>query len=296
VRLSDATAAYLLYKASHCSPNTIATDTVILGQFRDWLGDVAISDITSEHIRAYLSHHTQRGLSPYTVKRHHALLSAFWSWLCDPDIALCDRNPTSAVSPPKLPQIKPRALTRAQIESLVEATTQGRNPRRDKALLAFLIDSCARASEVCGVDLSDVDLQTGKTLLRHTKGSRERFVYLGRRSRLLTLLYTKTERPQPADPDCNRLFLTFDGYAMTRHTLRSLLRRLGDRTGIHVSAHMFRHAGAVERLKAGMSVASLQRLLGHSQLSTTARYLTSLQDETVQAKAERTSPSDIWRL
>lgn len=296
MHLEDAAEAYLLAKSSRCSPTTIKTDRAILDQFLDWLGNVDVTDVHSSDVRDYLSYHRDRGLSAYTLKRHYATLSALYSWLTDPDIALATDNPTDAVQSPKLPQTKPKALSKEEIESLVEATKQGRNPRRDYALLTFLVDTGARSSEVCGVELGDVDLKTGKVLLRNTKGSKERFVYMGRRCRLAVLLYVKEERPEPAQVDSNRLFLTETGYPMTRHTLRSVIRRLARRVGIHATTHQFRHAAAVERLRAGMDLVSLQFMLGHSDISTTREYLNSLRDEDVEKRAKRTSPSDNWRL
>jgi integrase/recombinase XerD len=109
-------------------------------------------------------------------------------------------------------------------------------------------------------------------------------------------LYTKDERPEPAEMDSKHLFLTVNGYPFTRHTLRGVILRLAQKVGIHATPHMFRHTAAILHLKNGMDLVSLQHLLGHNDISTTRGYLEALKDEDVEDKARRTSPSDNWRL
>lgn len=293
--LSDAIDGYLLHKSTRCSPRTIKTDRVLLHQFLRYLADVDVADITPKDVRDYLAHHRERGLSPHTIKRHLAIISAFYAWLGSPDIALVEGNPTDSVPNPKLSKVKPKALTRAEVEKLIEATRQSRNQRRDKAIVLFLLDSGARASELCTVETNDISFDTGKTLVTG-KGSKQRFVYLGKRALSATWLYVKDERPEPAQVRCDKLFLTIDGYPLDRHSLRLTIYRLSERAGFHASPHRFRHTAAVNHLRNGMDLVSLQHLLGHADIGTTRQYLNSLRDSDVQRTAQRTSPSDNWRL
>ncbi len=116
--LCDAVSGYLLFKSTRSSPTTIKTDTVLLRQFRRYLGeDVDCADITTSDVRDYLGHHQERGLSPHTVRRHLAVISAMYSWLCDVDIVNSD--PTDKVAPPKLPDVKPKALSTEGIQKLL---------------------------------------------------------------------------------------------------------------------------------------------------------------------------------
>jgi site-specific recombinase XerD len=295
VRLSDAIEGYLLNKSTRCSPRTVKTDAVLLGQFSRYLDDADVADVASETVRDYPAHHRERGLSPHTVKRHLAIVSAFYAWLGSPDIALVESNPTDSVPNPKLSKVKPRALTRAEVENLIEATHGSRNQRRDKAIVLFLLDTGARASELCTVATDDVSFDTGKTLVTG-KGSKQRFVYLGKRALSATWLYVKDERPEPAQVRCHKLFLTVDGYPLDRHSLRHIINRLSERAGFHASPHRFRHTAAITHLRNGMDLVSLQHLLGHADIGTTRQYLNSLRDSEVQRTAQKTSPSDNWRL
>ena len=295
MKLEDAVEGYLLFKASRASPETIRTDKSCLGQFTDWIGNVEADCVTSDDVQRYLAHHRQRGLSPHTVKRHHAILAALYAWLSSPDVDLADGNPVRSVPPPKPPKLKPKALSRRQIDALLEAADRANAKRRAKALLLFLLDTGARASEVCGVRLPDVDFRSGKVKVRG-KGDKERFTYLGRRALSALWLYVREERPEPTRVRDDHLFLTVDGYPMTRHALRGAIVRLANAAGIRATTHQFRHTAAIEHLRNGMDLVSLQHLLGHTSITTTRKYLTALQDEDVEARAKRTSPTNNWRL
>lgn len=297
MRLTDAVSGYLMFKSSRAAPTTIKTDTVCLGQFADWLGDVEVQNIRPEDVRGFLAHETQRGLSAFSVKRQYAVVSALYTWLTDPEIHLAETNPTDIVDPPRLPRTKPKALSRDTIEALLHATDRMTLPRRARALVLFLTDTGARASEVCGVAMQDADLKTGKVLLRHTKNSKERFVFLGSRARSATWLYVSDERPEPRQVRNDMLFLSHRGYPLNRNSLRRALLRLADEAGVNgVTTHAFRHTAAVTHLRNGMDLVSLQHLLGHADITTTRGYLTALADEDVQQTAMRTSPADNWRL
>jgi len=298
--LQEAISTYLFFKGGECSAETLKTDTVLLTQFTDWAGEhlcdpVSVDSITSADVLHYLDHHRGRGLSPYTVKRHHALLSAFWSWLTCDEVDLCAVHILKAVPAPRLPRHVVEVLTRDDLEAILAATRRGNDPRRDRALVLFLLDSCARASEVAGVQLPDLDMTRGRVLVTG-KGDKQRYVYLGRRCLQAVWLYTKQERPEPMQCDSEHLFLTREGYPLNRDSLRKAVNRAGNRAGRHANPHLFRHTGATERLRRGMDLMSLKHLMGHERLSTTERYLTALQDEDTEAGARRTSPGDDWRL
>jgi integrase/recombinase XerC len=134
-------------------------------QFTHWQGDTEVGDVTADSVREYLAHERQRGLSPHTVKRSYAAISAFYTWLTDPDIGLAGRNPTDSVRAPRLPKTKPKALTRQEIEALLGAADQMALKRRARAIILFLLDTGCRASGLCGVALADIGFSTGKVLV-----------------------------------------------------------------------------------------------------------------------------------
>lgn len=104
-----------------------------------------------------------------------------YSWLCSDEIRIAEVDPTDAVPNSKLPKVKPKTLDEDEIEALVKACSKSSCRRRDKPLVLFLLDSGARASELCGVTIADLGFETGKVLVTG-KGAKERFVYLGKRA------------------------------------------------------------------------------------------------------------------
>lgn len=295
MKISTAIDGYLLHKSTRASKRTIQTDRQILKQFHAWLDDDPdIKTITTPLLTIYLNHHEQRGLTASTRRRILATISGLYTWLTSPDIELLKTNPAHGVAVPKLPKRVVRHLPREHLELMLQATDRARTPRRARALLLFLIDTGARATEVAEAQLENANLKTGKIKIRG-KRDKERHVYLGRRALSALWLYVQDERPDPAHPHAN-LFLTHDGYPMNRHSIRRAVYRIAKWAGVKANPHLFRHTSAVEHLRAGMNVFALRDHLGHESVKTTQGYLSALNDEDVEKQAQRTSPSDTWRL
>jgi site-specific recombinase XerD len=297
MRLRDAIEGFLLLREATISPRTLGNDRLFLRQFAEWHGpDEDVNGVTTGDVQRYVKYASdERELAPASVTRHLVSLSAFYTWLMSPDVGLADHHPVRGVARPPIPKLKPKALNKEEVDALIEAASGGKNPRRDKALVLFFLDTATRASEVCAVQLSEVNTSTGRVRVMG-KGSKERFVNLGRRALAALWLYLKEERPEPSRANDDTLFLTSDGYAFDRHSLRRVVYRLAARAGIKVFPHQFRHTSAIEHLRHGMDLLSLQRYLGHETLEVTRVYLTALTDEDVEEQARRTSPADNWRL
>jgi integrase/recombinase XerD len=300
--LADAVSGYLLHRSTELSPETIKTERVWLEQFCDHVGGgVDVREISPAHVREFLLHQKNRGLSPFSVRRCHTSISALWTFLTDPEISLADHDPTAAVPPPRLPKREPKAISREDIRALLDAASEMRLTRRCRALVLFLTDTGCRVSEACGVTMDDIDLDSGRVLVEG-KGSKERFVALGRRARSAAWLYISDERPEPAIVGHDNLFLTETGFPMSRFCLREAIVRLAGKasemTGrdIHATPHMFRHRAAVQHLMNGMDLVSLQSYMGHASIETTRAYLDSLTREHVTEVARKTSPADNWKL
>lgn len=292
--LSDAIEGFTLFRSGgQVSKTTVATDKNHLKQFLKFLGERDVRDITSQDIRAYMDHHRERGLSPHTIIRHRAAISCLYNWL--EEIGITDEDPTDAVPPPKRPQREPKALDREQVEQLIEAAANTKNPRRNRAIILFLLDTGCRNSEARGVQMKDVGFSTGQVKVVG-KGDKERQVFIGKRALSALWLYVKEERPEPAQVDSQHLFLSSDGYPLGRSGFRQIFTRLSEQLSFRVYPHKMRHTAAINHLRAGMDLVSLQFMMGHSDIRTTRKYLDALKSEDVGRVARRTSPSDNWRL
>jgi integrase/recombinase XerD len=291
------------------SEDYIAWCRYLLQFFQRQVGSRQMDEIKPDDVRHYIRylqtehipygeghplHKADRHLSPNTIKNHWAALSAFFSWATREGVV--EDNIMRSVPRPKTPNLLQVGFTVDEVKRLIKATESKGAVReaRDKALLLFMLDTGCRISEVAGCRYPEVDLISGRVKVRG-KGAKERLVYLGQVARKAVWRYVTVHRPEPM-PGQDCLFLTEEGRKFTRFGLTSLLVRLGNKAGVeHVHAHRFRYTAAVEFLRNGGDVFTLQRMLGHTSLEMVKRYL-ALVDADVAAAHRRASPADNWGL
>jgi integrase len=133
-----------------------------------------------------------------------------------------------------------------------------------------------RASELCALELADYDAQRARLTVRHGKGDKYRVVGVPDDARLALDDWLLVSRGTPAGP----LFPSERGGHLTYAGLSQMLGRLKERSGAgDVHAHRFRHTFAIGFLRAGGDIYTLSRLLGHSTLAMTSKYLRALKAE-----------------
>jgi integrase/recombinase XerD len=170
---------------------------------------------------------------------------------------------------------------------------------RDRALILFLLDTGVRASELCDLTVADVDLATGTARVRgkghlNAGAGKLRLVRLGKRTRHALWLYL-ADRAVLATADAP-VFATRAGETWNRIHLRTHLHRLGLRADVaRCYPHRFRHTFALNYLRNGGDIYTLQQQLGHSSLEMVRRYLALAQAD-AEAAHRRASPVDHWRL
>jgi len=267
------------------SPGTLGIYRRHLEDFARWLGDRRTAEITTQDIRCYLLSLQERR-NPGGQRQAFRVLFTFFRWLTDEGII-----PTNPMQKLKAPRVPEKLLDPVPLETVAAMLgTCGRSllDLRDAALLMFLVDTGARASEVTAVNVGDCDLGSGTVLLRVTKTKRPRAVFLGKRARKALLAYLRARKAHPTEP----LFTTDEGERLTYWGLRQILRRRAEKAGVPApSAHAFRRAFCLGMLRNGADVFSVQKLAGHSSLSTTQRYLKQLTEDLERAH-ERYSPVD----
>ena len=189
-------------------------------------------------------------------------------------------NPIKKVKPPRLDNTPLIPVSPRDFDALIKVSNT-----RDKAIFLFLLDTGVRASELLAIILADVNLLTGDVLIRRGKGGKPRRVYMGRKTKRAVREYIK--RWNITD----RLWLTDDGYPLTYWGLRSMVARRSRQAMIEPpELHAFRRSFALNMLRNGCDVFSLQRLMGHADLQVLRRYLAQT-DQDIQA-----SPSVVDNL
>jgi integrase/recombinase XerD len=211
--------------------------------------------------------------SPATLHRKAACLRSFYRHLRREN--LLDTDPTAALSSPRRGKRLPEVLTRGEVQTLL-SSPKGSDPSalRDRALLEVMYACGLRASEVIGLDVSDVDLDEG--LLRaRGKGSKERVVPVGRAAVAAMRRYLAHGRPALVRLAPERaLFVNFRGQALTRQGLYKIVRRHATSAGLadRMSPHTLRHTFATHLLSGGCDLRSVQEMLGHADVATTQLY------------------------
>ncbi|HUY76988.1 MAG TPA: tyrosine-type recombinase/integrase [Ktedonobacterales bacterium] len=274
-----------------------------LAQFTDWCADQQITDleqVTPPLVRRYIAYLQNRParrhekLGSHTVHGHVRVIRALLNWGVQED--LVDEKLPKRIQLPKKEEQVLAILSDKQMDMLFAAAQRTHMPLRDTALLALLLDTGCRASELCGLKLTDVTFTPDSAwILVHGKGRKQREVALGKRARLALSRYLHRERRS----DLEYVFVGRRG-RLTSFGLDRLLYRLRDAagaehfTGVSVAAHRWRHTHAVKSLDAGMDMYVLSKQLGHSEISTTTNYLRAVSAR--QLRQLTVSPLDVLSM
>ncbi|HUI79436.1 MAG TPA: site-specific tyrosine recombinase XerD [Bryobacteraceae bacterium] len=227
----------------------------------------------TEELRAYLDHLYASGLGSRSVARHVTTLRGFFGFLLRE--GLISSDPSEHLRTPKMWQTIPKFLNLDQIERLLALPDRSRPAGlRDRAMLELLYASGLRVSELCGLGVSDLNLEMG--VLRTTgKGNKQRLVPVGKEAIQSVREYLKSGRGALLKGRASRyLFVTARGTSMTRQAFWKLLTGYGKQAGMFhgITPHVLRHSFATHLLEGGADLRSVQAMLGHSDISTTQIY------------------------
>lgn len=281
-RLSDCYDLYILdARARRVKSTTLGVYADRVLPFIRWCSTQGITEaagVTSAHIRAYFIHLQDRQLASATINGIGRAMRAFFNFLVSDEILT--QSPMKKVTIPKVDRTQQPVLTVADVDRLLGAC---RN-RRDEALVLFMVDTGARAFELCALNVGSVDIGTGAVSVRMGKGSKDRTIYIGDRTKRALARYL-VERGTPGTDA--PLFISEKGDSrLTDSGLRQTLERLGRTAGIkRASPHTMRRTFAVWSLRSGMSIYHLQALMGHEDLTVLRHYLTLVEQDARDAHA-----------
>ncbi|MFD2608954.1 tyrosine-type recombinase/integrase [Deinococcus taklimakanensis] len=235
---------------------------------------------------------TERGLKDGAIAAYMRALKGFFAWALEEE--LIERNPMRKLPTPSPTSEPPAAIQPHEVQAVLRACRTSPQPWRDAALVTVLYDTGIRLGELCGLRVADIDVGTGMLTIRgETSKTSARSVPLGIRSARALSRYLARER-KPALPTVEQVFLSRDGTPLTHSGVSQLLNRLARETGLprdHVAPHAWRRGFAVQALRNGADLFTVQTILGHSTLEQTRRYVRYLPAD-VQKTHLRTSPAD----
>jgi integrase/recombinase XerD len=260
----------------------LAANTVLaygrdLDRFALWVANGGLADYLHPSLRDlshYLSHLRDERLAPASSARHLIALKMFYRFL-----RLEERAEPAAVdllSSPALWERIPQVLSPESVEKLLAAPqATDRFYLRDRAILETLYATGSRASEVVGLKLEDLYLDSAfcKCL---GKGSKQRVVPLGKKAIEALRTYLADGRPDlvRAAPEATWVFVSRGGKGLSREMLWVIVKKYVRRAGLNAKAspHTLRHSFATHLLANGADLRMVQELLGHANIRTTQHY------------------------
>jgi integrase/recombinase XerD len=263
------------------SANTLAAYRRDLRAYTAWLTEqgITLAVVDEPVVTAYVHALRASGRAPASVARALVSVRSLHRFMADEGDSATD--PSADVERPRVPRGLPKALSEDEVEALLEAAV-GEEPlaRRDRAILEVLYGTGLRISELVGLSMGDVDLDSA--LIRaFGKGSKERVVPVGRHAiDALRRWLGRGGRPL-IEPDrwarrgdAEAVFLNARGGRLSRQGAWGVVRRYGDLVGLSgkLSPHVLRHSCATHMLDHGADIRAVQELLGHASISTTQVY------------------------
>jgi site-specific recombinase XerD len=281
-------------KAQNMSKGTLIFYQKKLKLFTDYCNAqviTQITEITPEIIRLYLVYLEEKGHNPGGVNAAFRTLRTFLYWWEQEVEPAGWLNPIRKAKPPKVPLELLEPVSLEEISTIIDTCDKTFNGLRDKAIILGLLDTGARADEFLGMKLDDLNLVTGEILIRQGKGRKFRTVFFGKTSRRALRAYLKSRTDIS-----NFLWVSQNGEQLSYWGLREIIRRRSLKASIKTpSLHSFRRSFAINMLRAGVDVFSLQKLMGHADLQVLRRYLAQTTDDIAQAHRIG-SPVDNNRL
>lgn len=254
--------------------NSLAAYRRDLEKFEVFMGEHCEGQLPGpEGMGRYIDSLYRAGLASRSIARHLATLRGFCGFLLREGALVED--PTAFLVAPKQWTNLPKYLNSSQINNLVEAPKNAKlTGVRDRAMLELLYAAGLRVSELCQVELFDLNPEMG--VLRITgKGGKQRLVPVGRAALKSVSQYLESARPGLLRGRASRyLFVTARGGKLTRQAFWKLLAVHGKKAGIFhgLTPHVVRHTFATHLLEGGADLRSVQTMLGHADISTTQIY------------------------
>jgi len=280
MRVERAIELYLrqLSDVRRLAPTTVRAYRSDLADLRMHLGDVDIDRVDLEELRSWLWVASQGGAARSTIARRTAAVRGLFAWAVEEELITTD--PALRLVTPKRGRTLPRVATADALRQTLDdmAIVAGEGDAialRDHAILELLYGAGMRVSELCGLDLDDLDHQR-RTARVVGKGSKERVVPFGAPAGRALDAYLVRGRPALAARAATAGRALLIGARGGRMGVRSVYdlvsRTIAPLVGAAAGPHSLRHSAATHLLDGGADLRAVQEILGHASLGTTQIY------------------------
>lgn len=260
--------------------NDIDFDKILIND----IDEKFIKQIKLSDLYAFISFtENYRDNGAYARARKVASLKSFFKYLHN-KIKVIDSNPALELETPKTDKRNPIYLTLDESKSLL-SSIDGENAERDYCIITLFLNCGLRLSELCSIDISKIKEDT---LTIVGKGNKERTIYLNNAclraiNNYLPIRLKKNDKV--VDKDKDALFISRNNRRINKRSVELLVKKYLNKAGLNkqkYSPHKLRHTAATLMYKYGnVDIRSLQKILGHENVSTTQIY-THVDDDTLR--------------
>ena len=300
VAFNEVRDAFLKYLEAerNLSAHTIRAYLGDLDSFFEHLEKLDVTDFAKlelSHIRSWLANQQVKGGARTTLSRRAVSIRLFTKWATKKGYLAQDVGATLAT--PKgartLPEVLNVADTGLAMDALASRVAEEDGPlaKRDCAMVEVLYASGARVSELCGLDLQDIDYERN-TIRVIGKGNKERTIPLGNPAMRALDRWLKEGRPSLAGDKSDRaVFLGARGKRIDQRTVRTVVYHALEALegAVKLGPHALRHSAATHLLEGGADLRTVQEILGHASLATTQIY-THVSTERLQKAFKQAHP------
>lgn len=275
------------------SKQTIKTYQIILGEFQKFCAEkevLNVEDVTLDLIKSYLLYcRKSKGNNPVTINTKIKNLKAFFNYMVNSEVINEKRNPTLKIEKIKT-DTKIEVFSDNHIKQMLgyyrrlKGREQSFYAYRDHTIILTLLGSGMRLGELCNLKWNEIDLITGTIIVFGKNRTQASIPITDKLVKELAeyKVFCQQHFPEPSE----YVFLNRENKPMTTDAVKNMFKRLKvimNFKDVRLSAHTFRHTFAHRFLMNGGDVFTLQKMLRHSNLKMTEKYLaiwgTALRDQ-----------------
>ena len=236
-----------------------------------------INDITANDLRLFLyNYQVKRNCSNRTMDSMRSCLMSLFSWLNNEDYI--NKNPCLKVNKIKYEKKVLDTLTQLELEKIRLMSKD----KRERALIEVLYSTGCRVSELCNINIRDVNFQTKEITIYYGKGNKQRVTFLNARAEIALKNYLN-ERNEVDKLDRPLFVSSKKPYGrLKKEAIEKIVKCIAKRSNLtkHITCHTFRRTFATHGIDGNMSIEEVSKLLGHENIATTMIYAHVQKDKT----------------
>jgi site-specific recombinase XerD len=280
-------------RTKNLSPKTISVYGERLGYFYKYLqkNKIPFDSVSKADIQDYILYQKNRGLADISINGQIKVLKIFFKFLLEEDYL--EGNPTKRIELLKTEKRLKPIISEEDIEKILYVPDRKTyTGMRNFCMILVFYDTLIRLNELVNIKMQDIDLDRG-TILIYGKGRKERVVPIGAKTTKFLYKFLINHRKIILS---DYLFCTMQGRPLDHRNVLRILQRIGRKVNVHVSPHLIRHSGASHRAISGMPAFLLQKLLGHTTIQMTEKYIHLVDNEKLRIASKQYSPLDTFRV